>query len=164
MHTTDAGSPDAGAGPVCSFQATGAALAHGTCNLRVQSKAHTDGAPSGEAFALTGSSEIVRFSAWLRFLGAPLSGVATRGSYSSGAQPFVGEGVVVDQRGIEWFGKAGIQGTFRLTLTSVRRLPVEGGASLELHGTLELELPPANLIPKHPNSRPHPLLTLRVTF
>ncbi|MEZ4262405.1 MAG: hypothetical protein R3B36_25205 [Polyangiaceae bacterium] len=94
----------------------------------------------------------------------PSSGAATPGSYGSATLPFVGKATIVGANGIEWFGNAGLQGTFRLSLTSARRFRTEAGTSLELHGTLELELPPANLMARHPSAPPHPPLIFRASF
>ena len=160
----DSAPADAGGSPACSFHASGAATSQGACSARIIYDVAADAAHDARGFEIAAASrEIQSAKIWLRFLdGRPQSGVAQQGRF--GAVPFVGKATIVGANGIEWFGNAGIQGTFRLTLTSARRFRTEAGTSLELHGTLELELPPANLMARHPSAPPHPPLIFRASF
>ncbi len=169
QQATDGGARDSAPADAsraaCSFQASGAATSHGACSVRIIFEVGRDGSGHGDGFAIVASSaEIHSATAWLRFMRGPSSGAATPGSYGSATLPFVGKATIVGANGIEWFGNAGLQGTFRLSLTSARRFRTEAGTSLELHGTLELELPPANLMARHPSAPPHPPLIFRASF
>ncbi len=169
QQATDGGARDSAPADAsraaCSFQASGAATSHGACSVRVIFDIAPDAAHNPSGFAIAASSqEIPSAKMWLRFGdGPPKPGVVKPRSFGSGL-PFVGEATIVGANGIEWFGNAGIQGTFRLSLTSARRFRTEAGTSLELHGTLELELPPANLMARHPSAPPHPPLIFRASF
>jgi hypothetical protein len=51
---------------------------------------------------------------------------------------------IVSNEGVEWIGISGIQGTFALTITSVRALRVSGRSAYEVHGVLDSSLPVSN--------------------
>ncbi|MEZ4262417.1 MAG: hypothetical protein R3B36_25265 [Polyangiaceae bacterium] len=164
----DAGPRDAAdaSRAACSFQASGAATSHGACSARAVLDLAADGARNDEGLEIEAtSSELRSVNIWISFMdGRARSGAALPGAIRSPTLPFVGKATIVGANGIEWFGNAGIQGTFRLSLTSARRFRTEAGTSLELHGTLELELPPANLMARHPSAPPHPPLIFRASF
>lgn len=157
----DAGDAGAGRPSTCTFTASGiprpaGPTSSGTCKTRVlhQPGADASRTPTSTWFYIDGDSpELRSVSVWLVFIEAPQGAIVH--SPANMALPWFGRSEVTATNKAEWVAIVGVQGKFDLNLTTIRSIRVEGGISYELHGDLEIELPPPSV------STP---LTLHVSF
>lgn len=104
---------------------------------------------------IDGDSPGLSVSVWLVFIEPPQGAIIYAPLHYGHYPPWFGRADVKATDKAEWVPISGVQGKFDLNLTTIRPIRVEGGLSYELHGDLEIEVPPSNV------STP---ITLRVSF
>lgn len=165
----DAGDADVGPRSACTFVVTGGLPSSGDCTVSMFHSDATDARGQSDGFFLDADSpELRRVALWVSFRDSPKSGVVPPppppgSGYASPPQLFFGDAKVTARDGVEWVGIAGVQGTFQLTVTSVKKVRTEGGTGYAVHGELEIEMPVSNLNSANPRN-PRRTLTLRATF
>lgn len=165
----DAGDAEVGSRSTCTFVVTGGLPSSGDCAIRMFHVDATDARSQSDGFYLDADSpELRHISAWVSFRDSPKSGVVPPppppgSGFTAPAAAFFGNAKVTARDGVEWVGIAGVQGTFQLTVTSVKKHRTEGGTGYAVHGELEIEMPVSNLNSANPRN-PLRTLTLRATF
>lgn len=170
QSVADASDAETGPKSACTFVVTGGLPSTGDCTVRMFHRAGTDASGPSNGFVLDGDSpELQSIAIWVSFGDSPpTSGVVPPPpppgfGYTTPPSTLFGHAEVKARNGIEWVGISSVQGTFQMTVTSAKKIRLEGGTGYDIHGELEIEIPVSNLNSTNPRNK-HRLLGLRASF